>query len=757
MNLPFSRILLSLVAAMVAGEAVAAPAPSPSSPPAARRRFALIASANDGGPGRSNLRFADSDARSVADVMQTLGGVRGDDLVMLPAARRRSLRGGFERIAKLIASEARPRTQRELFVYYSGHSDEEGLLLGGERVSYQELRSWIGEAGADVRIAILDSCASGALIRLRGVIRRPSFLEDLSTSTQGHAFLTASSADEAAQESDRIGAAFFTHFLLSGLRGAADANRNGHVTLNEAYQFAYHETLSRTERTVAGAQHPEYDWHLSGKGELVMTSLQETSAGLVLDEKVTGRVYVRDTNGRLLVELRKEPNTPVELGLPPGEYRVNIDDDGRPLSARIKLVEGRRFRLTTGELRSEVALATTRRGGPVDAQAGGADVLVASPMPIRYRDVPFEGVLAPGVRSSGSSFEPVRNNFVLGVVGHSHALKGVQLSIGGNMVEHEMRGVQIAPGFNLTRGASRGLQIGAGANVALSEFRGAQLGDVTNVTLGSMRGLQLSPFNWSGADLRGAQVGVVNYNKGGFMGIQLGVINASRGGQSTGPEVGVVNVAGRLRGPMIGVVNVGGDVDGLQLGVVNVARKVRGLQLGVLNVGESVSGASVGVLSVIGDGYHDVALWGSDILPTNMGIKIGSRHVYTLLGGGIGPSDRDDNTPLYGVHFGLGVHVTPGIERFFLDVDAVGTQFATNDDWASEENNTFAAARVTAGYRLLRYLSLTAGLAYNIDVRKTDDTFERPGLGWLEHKQTSGSWEIRQFPGFLLGLQVGGG
>ncbi len=290
MNLPLSRILLSLVATLVAGEAVAAqaPAPSPSSPPAARRRFALIASANDGGPGRTSLRFADSDARSVADVMQTLGGVRGDDLVMLPAARRRSLRGGFDRIAKLIASEARPRTQRELFVYYSGHSDEEGLLLGGERVSYQELRSWIGEAGADVRIAILDSCASGALIRLRGVIRRPSFLEDLSTSTQGHAFLTASSADEAAQESDRIGAAFFTHFLLSGLRGAADANRNGHVTLNEAYQFAYHETLSRTERTVAGAQHPEYDWHLSGKGELVMTSLQETSAGLVLDEKVTG-------------------------------------------------------------------------------------------------------------------------------------------------------------------------------------------------------------------------------------------------------------------------------------------------------------------------------------------------------------------------------------------------------------------------------------------------------------------------------------
>jgi hypothetical protein len=744
-------LLLLLLGASSAVAAEGAPA---------RRRFALIASANDGGPGRASLRFADSDARTVADVMRALGGVRPDDLVMLPAARRQSLRGAFDRVGKLIGGVG-GGTQRELFVYYSGHSDEEGLLLGGERVSYQELRSWIGDAGADVRIAILDSCASGALIRLRGVIRRPSFLEDVSTSTQGHAFLTASSADESAQESDRIGAAFFTHFLVSGMRGAADANRNGYITLNEAYQFAYHETLARTERTVAGAQHPEYDWHLSGKGELVMTSLKETSAGLVLDEKITGRVYVRDASGRLLVELRKEPTAAVELGLPPGEYRVNIDDDGRPLSARVTLVEGRRFRLTTGELRSEVALATTRRGGPVDVKLSpGENVVVASPT-LPYRHVPFEAVLAPGVRSGGGGLEPIENNFVLGVVGHSHRLRGVQLSIGGNMVEHDMRGLQIAPGFNLTRGDSRGMQLTSGGNVALGEFRGLQLGDVTNVTMGHMRGVQLSLVNWTGADLRGAQLGVVNYNKGGFRGAQIGVVSASRG-ESRGAKVAVVGVTGQLRGPVIAVVNVAGEVDGVQLGVVNVARKVRGLQLGVLNVGESVDGASVGVLSIIKDGYHQVALWGSDVMPTNLAFKLGSRHVYTLLGGGLGRTDMGGkDRALFALHAGLGVHTLPAqdltSDRFFLDVDAISSQFATSDEWDEEDAAAFASLRATAGWHLTRYLSLTAGLSYNVHVRKADSTFERPGLGWLEHQQTSGSYQIRQFPGFLLGMQVGGG
>jgi uncharacterized caspase-like protein len=60
---------------------------------------------------------------------------------------------------------------------------------------------------------------------------------------RGYAFLTSSSPDEVAQESDHIGASFFTHYLVSGLRGAADVTGEGKVTLNEAYQFAFNETL----------------------------------------------------------------------------------------------------------------------------------------------------------------------------------------------------------------------------------------------------------------------------------------------------------------------------------------------------------------------------------------------------------------------------------------------------------------------------------------------------------------------------------
>jgi len=235
-------------------------------------------------------------------------------------------------------------------MYYSGHSDEDGLLLGGERVGYQELRRWIDESGADVRIVVLDSCSSGALIRQKGGVHRQAFLSDASTQARGHAFLTASSANEAAQESDRIGAAFFTHYLISGMRGAADANRDRRVTLNEAYQFAYNETLHRTETSRAGAQHPAYDFQLAGTGDLVVTDLHTSGARLVLARDLFGRIYVRDAKSHLLAELRKEPGYPVELGLEAGAYRVVLDADGRIFEAEVVLPENGRVEIDKSQM-----------------------------------------------------------------------------------------------------------------------------------------------------------------------------------------------------------------------------------------------------------------------------------------------------------------------------------------------------------------------------------------------------------------------
>jgi hypothetical protein len=310
---------------------------------AERQRVALVVGANDGGARRPTLKYGIADAERFARVLTELGGVAAGNVVLLKQPSAKALDAGFAALRNRLDDARRVAggdgLRSDVVLYYSGHADESGLLIGDERYSYRALREALEAVPAEVRIAVVDACASGALTRVKGGEARAPFLVDTSSSMRGHAFLTSSSADESAQESDRIGGSYFTHYLVSGLRGAADASSDGAVTLGEAYQYAFRETLGRTVETRGGPQHPSYDISLAGSGEVVMTDLRKTSAGLVLTEALNGRCYVRDGSGALVVELLKARDRRLALGLAPGKYEVHCQDDGGARVARPVLTD----------------------------------------------------------------------------------------------------------------------------------------------------------------------------------------------------------------------------------------------------------------------------------------------------------------------------------------------------------------------------------------------------------------------------------
>jgi Caspase domain len=253
------------------------------------RRLGLMIGANDGGKDRVRLQYAASDAKSFSHSMEELGGLDPKDRILLENPDSLGISQALDRLA-LKTREAKLGNGRvEVVIFYSGHADEQGLMLKGKHFGFPEFRAKVDKVPADVRIAIVDACASGALTRLKGGRALPAFLSDESSQTTGYAFLTSSSADEAAQESDRIGASFFSHYMNTGLRGAADASQDGRVTLHEAYQYAYNETLARTEKTAGGPQHAGYDMRIAGTGDVVMTELSRAEASLALPDSVSGR------------------------------------------------------------------------------------------------------------------------------------------------------------------------------------------------------------------------------------------------------------------------------------------------------------------------------------------------------------------------------------------------------------------------------------------------------------------------------------
>ena len=325
------------------------------------RRYGLYIGSNYGGRDRVTLSYAVTDARTVSDVMQQLGGVMPTDSIILTDPSPMMVKHTISEIRKNVSEDEAKRS--EFFLYYSGHSDENGLMLGDSIYKYEELKDAIDSVEADVNIAVLDSCSSGAFTRMKGGVRRSPFLSDDSIDASGHAFLTSSSEDEAAQESDDLEASFFTHYFVTALRGAADSTLDGTVSLNEAYSYASSETLARTEDTLAGPQHPSYDIQLAGTGDLVLTDLRSVSEQIMFAEDLRGRIFVRDSAGRLVVELKKIEGTPLAVSIGPGRYSMILDDGDQLLSADLMLTGGSKIMVMKDEFYPVPRSRNVVRGG----------------------------------------------------------------------------------------------------------------------------------------------------------------------------------------------------------------------------------------------------------------------------------------------------------------------------------------------------------------------------------------------------------
>lgn len=696
------------------------------------RRFALVVGANDGGNDRVKLRYAGTDARAVAKVLAQIGGVEKKDVLVVLQPTAESLRAEIEKMrARISAAAGDGRTQ--FIFYYSGHSDERGLLLGGERLGYSELREMIHGVDADVRIGVLDSCSSGAFTRTKGGQRRAPFLVS-AADVAGHAFLTSSSVDEAAQESDRVRGSFFTHYLVSGLRGAADHNGDRLVTLDEAYRFAFGETLASTESTTAGAQHAAYEISLAGTGDLVMTDLRKTTAGLTIGPDIEGRVYVRDASGNLAGELYKPAGTgAVGLALEPGRYSIVVDDGGKLKRATVVLVDGKTSRLEAGQLTGFTGDTNTTHG------TGEAP---------QYKSIPFTmSLFPPASVNSIAKPQKAENNFAINwIVGHAGSIRGIELGLGVNWVDDDVHGAQLGIGANLVGRELRGAQWGVGANVARGGFHGIQLAVGANYASTkraldpklAMRGVQLAVGgNVANGDFRGVQVGVAaNVATGLMKGMQFG---------------SGVAYARRIEGAQLSIVDVAGSGRGVQLGLVNVTRgRMQGAQIGLVNYSEDAD-ASIALVPISKKGGVAGDVWTDDIATINAGLRLKARRTYTIISVGVHPfSKRLGGHWNYGFTFGGRI---PVHERISVDIDVGYRGIVPGFQEFGDMPSVFLTRFMVNG-RLGRRLSVYGGPSFAVAL--IDDESHhgyRPGYQYEVYSFRHGDLRIRMWPGFAAGIQ----
>jgi len=319
---------------------------STSADASAAKRRALIVGSNAAPAGQIPLRYAHHDARKVYDVLVELAGVERDDarLLLEPSASQLRVALG------MLRSEVQAGEQ--VFFYYSGHADERGLLLGRDVMSQTEIREFLRDERAQVRVAILDAGKSGAVSTAKGGVMRAGVDIEwaVDPAVKGAVLITSSTAEEASVERDDLGGSLFSHFLVSGLRGAADDDQDRTVTLEEVFGHAYENTLARSAESRSGYQHPTYEYRIAGQKQLVVTRLEMPSYMSFGYESAGSYVVFDRSRGHVVAELSKEPGTERKLWLPTGDYYIKKRLPNSVLMQKVGLTKGEAHRVRDHEM-----------------------------------------------------------------------------------------------------------------------------------------------------------------------------------------------------------------------------------------------------------------------------------------------------------------------------------------------------------------------------------------------------------------------
>lgn len=241
-----------------------APAPAPSqvarAPLAAGRTFVLVVGVNAYDDKRiPALRFAEQDARAVFGFYATESRSPTDpDRVKLLLGEDATREGILRAIREHLALKAtRPEDAVVLFFAGHGFADARTSYLAGRdakldalpetAISSAALAEHWGEIRATRKVILADACHSGGLANVRGIggvtlaPAAPATSPPPGAAGPGgvEASLTvcATGANELSTEDPQLGQGVFTLTLLRGLRGDADADKDGRVTGDELARF----------------------------------------------------------------------------------------------------------------------------------------------------------------------------------------------------------------------------------------------------------------------------------------------------------------------------------------------------------------------------------------------------------------------------------------------------------------------------------------------------------------------------------------
>ena len=214
--------------------------------------------------------YANDDARAFYDYAIRGLGVKAENIKLL-------IDNDADEIAIYQAFKtwlpSRVRATTDVYVYYSGHglpaADGQGLYLlplGAHRdliektaISQQEINGYLQMAKPKSVTIFLDSCYSGLTRTGQTLVAsaRPLSLKaETKIFPPNFTVISASQSDQISSSSPDLQHGIFSYFLMKGMEGDADANRDGKITLGEMLEYLT-EQVARQASMVSRKQQPQ--------------------------------------------------------------------------------------------------------------------------------------------------------------------------------------------------------------------------------------------------------------------------------------------------------------------------------------------------------------------------------------------------------------------------------------------------------------------------------------------------------------------
>ena len=198
------------------------------------------------------LRYTDDDAYRFYAFLKSLeGGALPDEQIRIlidEEATRDNILGNVNEIF----NQAGPNDL--VIFYFSGHGLNGSFLpidFDGynNKINHEEVAALFNKCHAKYKLCLADACHSGSLFAMRSGETEPvltQYYQSLSKSVAGTALIMSSKAEETSLESAGLRQGVFSHFLIRGLKGEADKNKDKIVSVQELYDFIYDNVRTYT-------------------------------------------------------------------------------------------------------------------------------------------------------------------------------------------------------------------------------------------------------------------------------------------------------------------------------------------------------------------------------------------------------------------------------------------------------------------------------------------------------------------------------